>query len=434
MPGKRLLLVPPLLVACVVTYGLTVPSHRSAGQAPSSATGTASPTVAVAATSTASVTATAPAGAAGPAVVAGLPDGLSGQLTYRTGRELVTVAFPSAAAIQHGPVPPVDGAVSSADGLWSATTDCPTTCHVLLKRSDGTERVLDIPYVAAFRWSPEGHQLAFTTSASANHPTPYSLMLVDDPGADAPRALYETRRGDGHPFEWLASGDLLIADNSVSDARLERVTTEGDAKAIATVQSTVWYLYPSPDRKFVAFTQNSFKGWQLWTVDGPTGEIRNAGNMGSDPAGIAPPDENPPIRDKGPMYIAWSPDSTRVAFGGGYEPPYMMTIADLTSGEKHRTAFPDGYPGEIKWSPDGSTLAVSSYNLPRTHHESYIVDPNTGVAKDILSGCVIVWSPDSRFLAIHGEREPGVAIADVVTLKHVQLTHTAGDTPLSWIR
>jgi hypothetical protein len=52
----------------------------------------------------------------------------------------------------------------------------------------------------------------------------------------------------------------------------------------------------------------------------------------------------------------------------------------------------------------------------------------------VLSGCVIVWSPDSRFLAIHGEREPGIAIADVETLQHAQLTHTPGDTPLRWER
>jgi hypothetical protein len=63
-----------------------------------------------------------------------------------------------------------------------------------------------------------------------------------------------------------------------------------------------------------------------------------------------------------------------------------------------------------------------------------VVDPATGVARDVLSGCVIVWSPDSRFLAIHGEREPGIAIADVETLQHAQLTHTPGDTPLRWER
>jgi hypothetical protein len=365
MSGKRLLFVPPLFVACVVAYALVVPSHRSAGQAPT--LGVESPTAT--ATRTPSAPAATPAPGSGPVVGADLPKGLAGQLTYRTGRELVTVAFPSAATIAHGPIPPIDGAVSSSDGLWSATTDCPATCHVLLKRSDGTERVLEVPYVASFHWSPKGHQLAFTASTSGSHPTPYRLMLIDDLQAGVPRALYETRTGDEHPFEWLSSTDLLIADNSTDDARLERVTTDAHATTLATVPATVWYLYASPDRTAIAFTQDSPRGWQLWTVDGGTGAIRNAGNMGSDPAGIAPPTVSPQL--KGPMYIAWSPDGTKVAFGGGYEPPYIMTIADLTSGAKHRTQFPDGYPGEIKWSP--GRFASSRVELQPPPHAPRVV-------------------------------------------------------------
>src|SRR4029079_9804395 len=134
-----------------------------------------------------------------------------------------------------------------------------------------------------------------------------------------------------HPFEWLSSGDLLIADNSEADAHLVRVTVDGEPATVATVPSAIWYLYPSPDRSTVAFTQDSPSGWQLWTVDAATGDVRNAGNMGSDPAGMAPPIENAPVREKGPMYIAWSPDGARIAFGGGYEPPYMMTTADLAT-------------------------------------------------------------------------------------------------------
>lgn len=429
---RRLLLIPIALLACAGGYALVVPSHRSAGQAPApagSAESTASPTVSVSPTATDTPSAAAPAAA----VVPGLPPGLSGKLTYQTEREQVTVALPSGAAIAHGPIGAIDTSQASEDGLWSATADCRSLCRTTLKDADGNERALDDPYIAALRWSPQGHQLALAIGPSdGGYPATNRLALVEDPAAPLPRRIYETRRGLGHPFEWLSSGDLLIADNSANDARLMRVTTSGEATLLATVPSTVWYLYASPDGRTVAFTQNSPRGWQLWTVDGATGEVRNAGNMGSDPAGIAPPQENPPLQEKGPMYIAWSPDGSKVAFGGGYQPPYIMTIADITSGAKHRTEFPDGYPGEIKWSPDGKKLAVSSYNLPRTHHESFVVDPATGIARDVLSGCVIIWSPDSQFLAIHGEREPGVAIADVDTLQHAQLTHTPGDTPLSW--
>ena len=432
MPSRRFLLVPIALLVSAGVYALVVPSHRSAGQA-TAPTESATATASLTSTTTPNATVTTTPVAPPTAIVPGLPPGLSGKLTYRTEREQVTVAFPSGAAVAHEPMTPIDASQPSADGLWSAATDCSTLCRTTLKATDGNLRAVDDPYITALRWSPQGHQLALAGGPSnGGYPASDRLELIDDPASARPRILYETRKGLAHPFEWLSSGDLLIADNSEADSQLVRVTTSGEATTLATVPSTVWYLYASPDGRTVAFTQDSAAGWQLWTIDGATGAVRNAGNMGSDPAGIAPPQENAPLQEKGPLYIAWSPDGSKVAFGGGYQPPYTMTIADIATGAKHRTEFPDGYPGEIKWSPDGTKLAVSSYNLPRTHHESFVVDPETGVARDILSGCVIIWSPDSQFLAIHGEREPGVAIANVVTLQHAQLTHTPGDTPLSW--
>jgi WD40-like Beta Propeller Repeat len=416
---KRLLAVPPVIVLAIALYVAAVPSHRSAGQAP--------PATPITEATSPAATAVSPDALSG-----GPPSGLTGRLTYRTEREFVTVEFPSGDAIDHGPLLPIDGATFSADELLSITTICSDACELVIGRADGTSRTVDVPLVASFSWSPEGHRLALTAPKIAEHPTSYKLMILDDPTADEPRTIYETRVGNGHPFEWLASDDLIIADNDGTNALLQRVAPDGAVAMLATVPAPVNYLYAAPDRRTIAFTQDSPDGWQLWTVDSATGEVRNAGNMGSDPAGVAPPDQTPPIHTKGPMYVAWSPDGQRVAFGGGYEPPYIMTIANIASGEKHRTEFPDGYPGEIKWSPDGTTLAVSTYNIERTHHESYVVDPDTGVAQHVVSGCVIVWSADSRFLAIHGEREPGITIADVVTLAHVQLTHTVNDTPLRW--
>lgn len=425
---RRLFIVSAILAGVVLAYAALVPSQRSTGQEPWPTTGaerTSSPQV--------TATSTSESTPIPPGRLPELLSGLTGELTYRTDREEVTVGFPSGAAIAQGPMSPIAAFEPSADGLWATTTDCSTICRSVLNDLDGNEREITIPNIAAISWSPEGHTLALTGGPSdGGYPASNRLMSIDEFDAP-PRVLYETRKGLAHPFAWLSSGELLIADNGESDARLVRVAASGAATTIATVPSTVWYLYASPDGTSVAFTQNSPEGWELWTVDGATGDVRNAGNMGSDPAGITPPQESAPVREKGPMYIAWSPEGTKVAFGGGYEPPYTVTIADIVTGAKHRVEFPDGYPGELKWSPDGTKLAVSSYNLPRTKHESYVVDPETGVARHVLSGCVIIWSPDSRFLAIHGEREPGVALVDVETLERAQLTHMAGDTPLRWM-
>ena len=89
-------------------------------------------------------------------------------------------------------------------------------------------------------------------------------------------------------------------------------------------------LHVSPDGRTVAFTQNDPAGWHLWTIDGYDGTLRDLGNMGSDPAGTAPPAEVAPGQ-KTSMYIAWSPDGSYLAFGGGFEPPYTMTTVHLAT-------------------------------------------------------------------------------------------------------
>jgi Tol biopolymer transport system component len=235
-------------------------------------------------------------------------------------------------------------------------------------------------------------------------------------------------------FTWTGDGTAIIAARGDGNgyALVEIDATSGKERVLAKLDQLPNYLYPSPDHSNVAFTDDSADGWHLFLFDSRApGEIRDLGPMGSDgPDGKPIAQSVPDV--KTPMYIAWSPDGRKLAFGGGLDPPYVMTLVDITSGDVRKTEFSDGYPGEIKWSPDGTLIAVSTYNIPRTHHESYVVDPATGAARDVMSGCVIVWSPDSRFLAVHGEKEPGVAIADVDTLERVQLTHAAADMPVEW--
>jgi hypothetical protein len=97
------------------------------------------------------------------------------------------------------------------------------------------------------------------------------------------------------------------------------------------------------------------------------------------------------------------------------------------------TEFAEGYPGEIFWTNDSRRIGVSTYDTDRKRHEVYVVDPDTGVARHVISGCIILWSPDGRFIAVHGEAEPGIAIADVDTLESGRLTHDRRDFPIAWV-
>jgi Tol biopolymer transport system component len=389
-----------------------------------------------------------------PAPADELPDGLSGKLTYRTGRDEVTVQLPEAGELDRRPVQFGPHALTSADGMWTADRDCATpaggarSCSLVLTATDGRVRNLqldiDLQWSRAVQWSPAGHQLAMLVSGEHGS----RLAILNEPYAGSGAA--SSQRGIGlesanvSAFAWTNDimradghevGGIIAARGDGDGYALVQIDADsGEERVLATLRELPNFFYPSPDHSMVAFTGSSVDGWHLFLYDNRhRDEVRDLGPMGSDG-----PDGKPVVQStpdvKIPMYIAWSPDGKTLAFGGGLEPPYVMTIIDIASGDMHRTQFPDGYPGEIAWSPDGTRLAVSTYNIPRTHHESWVVDPATGVARDVLSGCVIVWSPDSRFLAIHGEKEPGIAIADVETLQHAQLTHTAGDTPLRWER
>lgn len=434
-------LVPVLLTAATAAYVFAGPSHSSHQSARAEEVVAAPDTSTPADAGTAAPTPTVVPGAMGtPDPVPGLPRGLAGQLTYRTGtgRQLVTVQFPDATELSRQPDPGVTAGDVSADGTWRSQLSCPSTdaqqCSLQLIGADGTTRTIGVSENAqrshGLQWSPEGHTLVLMSSSPDGSS---GLAVVSDPAIDDPRELALEPGESLTDFAWMAdSRTVLVATtHDGAQGKISRLDTEsGEVTTVTTLPQAATYLYPSPDRSLFAFTGSTAKSWDLYVLDPLTASARDLGPMGSDTNGGLP--VNVPLDVKGPMYIGWSPDSTRVAFGGGLEPPYVMTTIDLRSGKVLRTEFPDGYPGEIKWSPDGARIAVSAYNVPRTHHESYIVDPNTGVATDVLSGCVIVWSPDSRFLAIHGERIPGVAIADVVRLEHTQLTHGVGDTPLRW--
>lgn len=431
------LLAPALLTAATVTYVFAGPSHGGRRSAPAEEVVAASEIRTTPDAATPDGT-EAPTGTATPGAADGLPYGLAGQLRYRTGtgRELVTVQFPDATEVSRVVDPGVSAGDLSADGLWRVSEECPEldACVITLASSDGasiTEIRPGLDYTDSLQWSPDGHALAYLQTPPGSFGA-RDLILVDDPGAPQPRPILD---GDGFGifgYTWLDGGRLLasLGGGAADQPHLVAATSDGAQQRLVDTPQTVTYFYPSPDAANIAFTQQELTGWRLFIYDMNAATLRDLGNMGSDGPGGVPVSVAPDV--KGPMYIGWSPDGTRVAFGGGFEPPYIMTTIELSSGTVLRTEFPEGYPGEIKWSPDGARIAVSAYNVPRTHHESYVVDPETGVATDVLSGCVIVWSPDSRFLAIHGEKVPGVAIADVVTLEHAQLTHGVGDTPLRW--
>jgi hypothetical protein len=310
----------------------------------------------------------------------------------------------------------------SADGEWRssftcADDNCTATVLTLTDASGAKRDVRMAGNVDGLQWSPAGHVLAIRSGGA--------LQVIVEPARDAPRSIASGVGG----FAWRRdNASLIVAENG----NLDRVRLDGKRASVAKLAGLPPYLYASPDRARFAYTASDPAGWQLFVYDDNAGKVVFSGAMGSDGPGGRPVEVSP-NEVKSPMFIAWSPDGTKLAFGGGYEAPYFMTLIDLTTGSKLRTDFSDGYPGEIVWTADGKGLAVSTYDPERRHHGAYVVDPATGAARWLVSGCHLVWSPDGRFLALKGEHDKGVGIVDVASGDHAQLTRDAVDAPIAWV-
>ena len=420
MPDLRFFVIPSVLLAATVAYVVANPAGASveplATPAPSA---TPRPTYTPTPTPT-------------PIPASQQLPGLSGRLTYQSAQGLRAVEFPSGASVDSPTIESHDWD-SSDDGVWRYNMRCNdngTGCQISLHTRGGRFTLLGGSYDSPVaKWQPGGHALAITDAPEG---AAARIFVIDDPSVPIARLAYDAEDGVVAAFEW-SGDDLLIALHVGGARQLQLVSRTGSIRAVAELSASVSYFYPSPDGRTFAFTQSDPAGWHLMTVDALKETVVDLGPMGFGGPGAVPVVSAPENQGKGgPMYVAWSPDGSKLAFGGGFEPPYIMTTVNVASGAEAKTEFPSGYPGEIKWSLDGATLAVSTYDAERTHHETWVVDPDTGAGRHLMDGCIIVWSPDSRFLAVHGEDVHGIALIDVISGARMQLTDSQADAPVSW--
>jgi hypothetical protein len=99
----------------------------------------------------------------------------------------------------------------------------------------------------------------------------------------------------------------------------------------------------------------------------------------------------------------------------------------------HAYYLREGYAGEMKWSPDGSQLAISTYSLDRKEHNVYLLGSlRSNELRFLNDGCLIFWSPDGRFIV--AKREPhDLGVAAIRVSDGLSWTVTKIKmTPASW--
>ena len=201
---------------------------------------------------------------------------------------------------------------------------------------------------------------------------------------------------------WSPTGEQIALeyhDPGNSTAHLVVANPLGDMPdEVGPGVSAVW----SPDGSRLAWTDDQRL---LWMREG-SGE----------PIGLPAPEHGA----AGAM--AWSPDGTRIAFVGIHCPgctgPIMgdppLSVFVLALGADAPTRVADGYPGDLRWSLDGSTLSFSDYDLGTGTSERLVIDMSSGavspaVAVDGLTPDAIL-SPDGTQLV--DVTDEGIVVAN----------------------
>ena len=214
----------------------------------------------------------------------------------------------------------------------------------------------------------------------------------------------------------------------------EQVATryvEPAAQATTSVQG-VWI---APDATTVAFVDQTDEGtWMaVWE---PSGVTRLAQLAGPDSPPLVGQDK-PAARaaDGVPLLAAWSPDGSRFAYGTAIDGQDVFHIAESSAWSERSYGLSDGFVGELAWSPDGEHVAISSYSRDGRDHTVYVVAADGAELTKLVDGCLIVWSPDSRYLAVHRDPyyEPGLWVFSIDGLERHQLSDEVGATALAWL-
>lgn len=135
-----------------------------------------------------------------------------------------------------------------------------------------------------------------------------------------------------------------------------------------------------------------------------------------------------------PLTIAWSPDSKHLAYGSITGAPWTLNIFSTNTWTFASYQVEGGYVGELAWSPDGTRLAISTYELERTNHTVLLLDIATSWVRRLIGGCIVVWSPDGNFVAVRREplEAPGVWIAPIEDGTAIRITADDKSYPVAW--
>ena len=221
------------------------------------------------------------------------------------------------------------------------------------------EPILIVPGpIADPRWSPNGGQIAFVSSADEQGRPPYQIAVMDADG----RNIQSLTTGEGRRYypAWSPDGKQIAyveALNYKGGGPLAIFVMDCDGSQPRQITPYAYYieLSWSPDSKWIAFS--TFNAIYLVSSDGA--DLRQLTDQFSD------------------SFPVWSPDGTYIAFQSTREDPgqhldiYVMR-ADGT--EIRRLTDDPAHDRQPSWSPDGEHIIFESNRDSDFFYHVYIMN------------------------------------------------------------
>jgi dipeptidyl aminopeptidase/acylaminoacyl peptidase len=207
-----------------------------------------------------------------------------------------------------------------------------------------------------------------TPTSAALAPTAATSASVS-PASPAPASLA--------PFR-IATGDILFNDSE--DSEVYAISADGTNRRHLTAVPGDWTAALSPDGTRIAWSRDPGNGRDIYIMQADGSDVRRlTGN------------------DFSSYFPSWSPDGSRLVFGG-LEVGALFEINADGNNEVKLSAESDWFPA---WSPDGKHIAFA-----RGHEGSrdiYVANADGSGAQRLTSDpgdeLIPAWSPDGKLIA-----------------------------------
>ncbi len=269
------------------------------------------------------------------------------------------------------------------------------------------EDVYELTGVADPRLSPDGMTVAYVVAAVDKDANEYraAIWLAAADGSAPPRRFTSGEKADADP-RWSPDGTQLAFTSTRADKASQLYVMPvagGEPRKLTSLKEDVSQAVWSPDGTRVAFvarvrdadcdeeddkkrrprrlTRLQYKLDSVgWTAGRPQHLFAVPADGSAEPVQLTDGD----YEDHSPC---WSPDGKTIAFVSARHPDWdleMVTdlyLVDAAGGEPRRLTQGGGTVGAPSWSPDGSRLAVDRYagvfDDPK-HSQVALVDPAGG--------------------------------------------------------